>query len=193
MEKLHRRDLMTLEAYAEARPRFRARIMAHKKNRRVAIGDHASLYFEDRLTIQYQVQEMLRAEKIFAAAAIDEELAVYNPLIPDGGNWKATFMLEYPNREERLRRCRELVGIEDRVWVRVGDGERLFAIADEDLPRATDEKTSTVHFLRFELRVGERMAVAAGAPVRMGIDHADYRCEVTLADAVRRSLSGDLG
>lgn len=193
MEKLHRRDLMTLEAYAEARPRFRARIMAHKKDRRVAIGDHASLYFEDRLTIQYQVQEMLRAEKIFAAAAIDEELAVYNPLIPDGGNWKATFMLEYANREERLRRCRELVGIEDRVWVRVGDGERLFAIADEDLPRATDEKTSTVHFLRFELRAGERRAVAAGAPVRMGIDHADYRCEVALADAVRRSLSGDLG
>ena len=193
MEKLRRKDLMTLEAYAEARPWFRARIMAHKKDRRVAIGDHASLYFEDRLTIQYQVQEMLRAEKIFAAPAIDEELAAYNPLIPDGSNWKATFMLEYPNREERLRRCRELVGIEDRVWVRVGDGERLFAIADEDLPRATDEKTSTVHFLRFELRVGERRAVAAGAPVRMGIDHAGYRCEVILPDAVRRSLSADLG
>ncbi len=193
MEKLRRKDLMTLEAYAEARPRFRARIMAHKKDRRVAIGDHASLYFEDHLTIQYQVQEMLRAEKIFAAPAIDEELAAYNPLIPDGSNWKATFMLEYANREERLRRCRELVGIEDRVWVQVGGGERLFAIADEDLPRSTDEKTSTVHFLRFELQAGEQRDVAAGAPIRMGIDHAGYRCEVILPDTVRRSLSADLG
>ncbi len=193
MEKLRRRDLMTLEAYAEARPRFRAQVMAHKKERRVALGDHASLYFEDRLTIQYQVQEMLRAEKIFAPAAIEEELAVYTPLIPDGSNWKATFMLEYANREERLRRCRELVGIEDRVWAQVGGGERLFAIADEDLPRSTDEKTSTVHFLRFELQVGERRDVVAGAPIRMGIDHAGYRCEVILPDAVRRSLSADLG
>jgi len=151
MDKLTRSDLYSLEQYAVARPEFRAQVMAHKKNRRVPLGDMAALYFEDRLTMQYQVQEMLRIEKIFEADGINEELEAYNPLIPDGTNWKATFMVEFPEIEERKAMLTQLVGIENRVYVHVADFERVYAIADEDLERADAEKTSAVHFLRFEL------------------------------------------
>jgi hypothetical protein len=149
--KLSRDDLYSLEQYAEARPAFREKVLAHKKNRRLDLGTNAALYFEDRLTMQYQVQEMLRIEKIFEADGIREELDAYNPLIPDGSNWKATFMVEFPEVEERKAMLAKLVGIEDRVYVQVADFGRVHPIADEDLDRDTEEKTSAVHFLRFEL------------------------------------------
>ena len=151
MNKLSRDDLFSLEQYAEARPAFREKVLEHKKNRRLDLGTNAALYFEDRLTMQYQVQEMLRIERIFEADGINEELEAYNPLIPDGTNWKATFMVEFPDIAERKAMLTQLVGIEDRVYVHVADFERVYAIADEDLERADDEKTSAVHFLRFEL------------------------------------------
>lgn len=192
MEKLQRADLWTLEHYAEKRAGFRQQVMEHKSRRRLPLGEHATLYFEDRLSIHYQVQEMLRVEKIFEPTAIEEELAAYNPLIPDGDNWKATFMLEYPDRAERQQRCRELVGIEDRVWVQVAEGERLYAIADEDLSRTTDEKTSTVHFLRFQLSAEQKRQVLDGAPLHFGVDHPLYTVQVSVPEAVRQSLCADL-
>src|SRR3990172_10367639 len=151
MKKLNREDLFSLEKYAEIRPQFRAQVMAHKQNRQVAIGPHATLYFEDRLTMQYQVQEMLRIERVFEAEGIEDEVAVYNPLIPDGTNWKATFMVEIGDIEARRVALMQMVGIENQVWVQVAGSERVYAIADEDLERATEDKTSSVHFLRFEL------------------------------------------
>ena len=151
MNKLNREDLMSLEQYAEARPEFRRQVMAHKKNRQVALGENARLYFEDRLTMQYQVQEMLRIEKIFEADGINEELEAYNPLIPDGTNWKATFMMEYDDPAERRVQLAQLIGIEKSIWVRVGDHPKVNPIANEDLDRETEDKTSSVHFLRFEL------------------------------------------
>ncbi|HHO69252.1 MAG TPA: DUF3501 family protein, partial [Gammaproteobacteria bacterium] len=151
MQKLQRSDLFSLEKYAEVRDDFRQKVIAHKKNRRVPLGPMAALYFEDRLTMQYQVQEMLRIERIFEAAGIQEELDAYNPLIPDGSNWKATFMVEIADEAERRRRLAELIGIEDKVWVRVEGFDPVFAIADEDLERDTEDKTSSVHFMRFEL------------------------------------------
>jgi len=189
MKKLTRNDLFSLEKYAEIRPDFRAKVMAHKKHRQVALGEHATLYFEDRLTMQYQVQEMLRAERIFESAGIDEELDAYNPLIPDGCNWKATFMIEYPEVEERRAALTQLKGIEKRVWVRVGDAKPVYAIADEDLEREDDNKTSSVHFLRFELTREMVDAVRAGAAVAMGIDHPAYR---TVVDAVPRDTQSSL-
>ena len=150
MQKLSREDLMSLEKYAEERIAFRDRVLAHKRNRRLDLGTNAALYFEDRLTMQYQVQEMLRIERIFEADGINEELEAYNPLIPDGSNWKATFMVEFPEEEERREMLTRLVGIEDRVYIQVVDFDRVFAIADEDLERADETKTSAVHFLRFE-------------------------------------------
>ena len=193
MQKLTRDDLLTLEAYSTERSEFRARVLAHKRNRQVAIGPHATLYFEDRLTIQYQIQEMLRIERIFEAAAIDEELSAYNPLVPDGNNWKATFMIEYSDTEERRQALIDLLGIEDKVWVQIEGHERVFAIADEDMDRSRDEKTSAVHFVRFEL--GDAMVAAArgGASVAMGIDLAAYPHAVeALATGVRESLCADL-
>ncbi|MGA7979634.1 MAG: DUF3501 family protein, partial [Chromatiaceae bacterium] len=151
MQHLTRDDLHSLEKYAELRSEFRNRVMAHKKTRQVALGPHITLYFEDRLTMQYQVQEMLRAERIFEAAGIQEELDAYNPLIPDGSNWKATFMVEYEDADERREALSRLIGIEDRVWVRVAGFDKVGAIADEDLEREDETKTSSVHFLRFEL------------------------------------------
>ena len=151
MPQITRDSLMTLEAYAKARPQFRARVMAHKKNRKVHLGPHVTLIFEDELTVRYQVQEMLRVERIFEEEGIEGELAAYNPLVPDGGNWKATMMIEYPDVDERTRMLARLIGIEDRVWVRVQDFDPVYAVADEDLERETAEKTSSVHFLRFEL------------------------------------------
>jgi hypothetical protein len=193
MEKLTRDDLYKLEDYAGNRADIRARVLAHKKNRKVHIGPVATLYFEDRQTIQYQIQEMLRVERIFEAAGIEEELQAYNPLIPDGSNWKATFMIEEPDVERRRELLAGLVGIEDCVWVRVGANDPVYAIADEDLDRATADKTSSVHFLRFEL-TGKMVAdLRQGASLSMGIDHANYSHQVEpVAAAVRAALAADL-
>ncbi|MBV1892259.1 MAG: DUF3501 family protein [Gammaproteobacteria bacterium] len=172
---------------------FRNEVMAHKKNRQVALGDHARLYFEDPITIRYQIQEMLRIEKIFEAAAIQEELDAYNPLIGDGSNWKATFMLEYADPDERAVALTQLLGIEDKVWVQVGNATKVYAIADEDMDRENDVKTSAVHFMRFELSVAMVVELKAGAPLQMGIDHANYPLPaVTVAAQVNQSLTADL-
>ena len=192
MEKLNRQNVETLESYAEHRDAFRAEVMAHKRLRRVHLGDHATLYFEDFTTMKYQVQEMLRAEKIFEPADIEEEIAAYNPLIPDGANWKATFMVEYEDTDERRARLKELVGIEDTVWVRIGDHDKVHPVADEDLERDTGDKTSSVHFLRFELTPEMVRDVKRGATLAMGIDHPNMPCEVTVDDAVREALAADL-
>ncbi len=191
--KLTRDDLYSLEQYAEVRPEFRARVMAHKRDRRVPIGPNATLYFEDALTMQYQIQEMLRIERIFEAAGIQEELDAYNPLIPDGSNWKATFMMEYPDENERREQLKRLLGIEKHVWIQIGDLPRVTPIADEDLEREDEEKTSSVHFLRFELTPEMVKAVKNGAPVAMGIDHPNYTHTVEqIPENVRESLVKDL-
>ena len=192
MDKLSRDDLYSLEQYAEMRPAFREKVLAHKKNRRLDLGTNAALYFEDRLTMQYQVQEMLRIEKIFEADGIKEELDAYNPLIPDGSNWKATFMVEFPDIEERKAMLAQLVGIEDRVYVQVADFDRVYPIADEDLERDTEEKTSAVHFLRFEIPQEQVAALQGGASLVAGIDHDNYRVEVApVPDNIRESLIND--
>jgi hypothetical protein len=192
MRKLGHEDLMSLEEYHRERPAFRARVLSHKQTRQVAIGPNATLYFEDRLTIQYQIQEMLRIERIFESEAIDDELGAYNPLIPDGTNLKATFMLEFPEVEERRQALARLGGIERHVYCEVEGHPRAHAIADEDLDRSNDEKTSAVHFLRFELDVPLRAALKAGAPLAFGIDHPGYRHAMPVPHAVRRSLVEDL-
>ncbi len=193
MKPLRREDLYTLEAYARLRTQFRSRVMAHKRRRVVPVGPHVTLHFEDRLTIQYQIQEMLRIERIFEPEAIQEELDAYNPLIPDGSDWRATMMIEYPDPEERHRRLRELVGIEERVWVRVGEHSPIWAMADEDLERDTGEKTSAVHFLRFPLPQAVRRDALAGATVAMGIDHPAYRHQTgPLPEEQRQALVTDL-
>ncbi len=193
MEKLTRGDLYSLEQYAELRPEFRARVMTHKKNRKLPIGPVATLYFEDRLTVQYQIQEMLRVERIFEAAGIEEELAAYNPLIPDGANWKATFMLEESDIDKRRQLLAGLVGIEDRVWVMVDGHERVYAVADEDLDRDTEEKTSSVHFLRFELGPAMVKDARSGVAFGFGIDHANYTHQVLpVTENVRAALLADL-
>jgi glycerol-3-phosphate dehydrogenase subunit C len=193
MAKLTHDKLMTLEAYAKARNAFRADVMAHKKNRLVHLGDHVTLIFEDALTMQYQVQEMLRLERMFEPELIQEELDVYNPLIPDGSNWKATMMIEYPDVEERQRKLAELTGVEDRVWVQAAGQDRVYAIADEDLDRTTDEKTSAVHFMRFELTPQMIAALKQGTALNMGVDHPAYQATLDpVPDAVRASLLHDL-
>jgi hypothetical protein len=192
MQQLTRDELYSLERYAEVRPEFRARVLAHKKNRQVAIGAHATLYFEDRLTMQYQVQEMLRAERIFESAGIQEELDAYNPLIPDGSNWKATFMIEYEDVDERREALMRLKGIEDQLWVQVAGHEKAFAIADEDMEREDDTKTSSVHFVRFELDPAMVEDMKNGASLTMGTDHPDYGYQVQVDPAVRDSLTADL-
>lgn len=193
MQKLTRQDLFSLEDYAGRRNDFRAEVMAHKKERRVEIGPHATLYFEDRMTMLYQVQEMLRVERIFESEAIEEELSTYNPLIPDGCNWKATFMIEYEAEAERKTALESMKGIEDRVWVKVADHEPVWAIADEDMERENDEKTSSVHFLRFELSAGMVAEAKAGQPIAAGIEHAAY-CHQSdpVPESIRASLSQDL-
>ena len=191
--KLTRDDLYSLEEYAQRRAAFRDQVMAHKQNRKVHIGPIATLYFEDRLTMQYQIQEMLRAERIFEPEGIQEELDTYNPLIPDGSNWKATFMIEVPDPDERRKVLAELIGIEDRVWVQVDDLERVYAIADEDLERETEDKTSSVHFLRFELTPEMIAALRDGASLSMGIDHQRYNHSVSpVPEEVRQALLADL-
>ncbi len=193
MRALAREDLMSLEQYAKQRAAFRARVLEHKRARQLHLGEHATLYFEDRMTIQYQIQEMLRIERIFEEEGIQEELQAYNPLIPDGRNWKATFMLEYADLAERTRALTELVGIERRVWMRVDGHEKLFPYADEDLDRATETKTSAVHFLRFELTPDMIRAVKAGAAVAAGIDHPKYQFSLArIEEAIQASLAADL-
>lgn len=193
MPTLSRADLWSLEEYAEMRPTFRAQVLAHKKIRQVSLGQHARLYFEDLLTIRYQVQEMLRIEKVFEAYAINEELAAYVPLIPEGHNWKATFMIEYEDPEERARQLAKLIGIEDKVWLQVADCERIYPIADEDLERDNGLKTSSVHFLRYELTPVMIAAVHSGASIDAGIDHSAYAVDaMELPTVVRDSLANDL-
>jgi Protein of unknown function (DUF3501) len=190
--RLTRSDLMSLEQYAEDRATFREQVLAHKQRRAVPVGPDATLYFEDRLTIQYQIQEMLRIEKIFESEGIQDELDAYNPLVPDGDNLKATFMLEIPDADERRVRLAELIGIEGRVWLQVRD-ERVFAIADEDLDRSDGDKTSAVHFMRFQLSAFMIDALAEGSDISMGIDHPHYQHSLeSVDDAVRESLVADL-
>jgi hypothetical protein len=193
MTQLSRKDLWSLEEYAAKRNEFRAEVMQHKKDRQVVIGNHARLYFEDEKTIRYQIQEMLRIEKVFEAAGIQDELDAYNPLIPDGSNWKATFMLEYDDAEERRRKVTELIGIEKKVWVIVQGYDKVYPIADEDLQREDEEKTSTVHFLRFELTAEMINAAKKGADIIIGIEHKNFPCDdVVVSEAVRKSLVNDL-
>jgi hypothetical protein len=193
VKKLAESDLLSLERYSRERPEFRARVMAHKKNRQLTVGPNTMWLFEDRLTVQYQVQEMLRTERIFEADGIAEELAAYNPLIPDGRNWKVTLLIEYPDPEVRRVQLERLRGIEDRCWVEVVGFGRLFAIADEDLERENETKTSAVHFLRFELSDAMVAGLKGGAALRVGVDHPNYRHELApVAGNVRDALTADL-
>jgi len=189
---IKRDSLLSLEAYARERNAFRARVMEHKKRRTVQLGDHLTLLFEDELTIRYQVQEMLRIERIFEEAGIQGELDAYNPLVPDGTNWKATMLIEYPDVDERKRMLERLKGVEREVWVQVQGCSGVHAIADEDLERETEEKTSSVHFLRFELAPDMRQALRKGAAISVGVDHPEYRARIELPPEVRASLAADL-
>lgn len=190
--KLKRDDLWSLEEYATERESFRAMILKHKKVRQVALGPHATLYFEDRLTMKYQVQEMLRVERIFEREEIEEELAAYNPLIPDGKNWKATFMIEYGDEEERREALAYMGGIEETLWVQVGGGEKSFAITNEDMDRTRDTKAAAVHFTRFELSDTDLEAINQGSEIRFGLDHPSLATTVTLDFKERLSLVADL-
>ena len=192
MPGVERGSLLSLAAYARERKAFRARVIEHKKRRTVPLGEHVTLIFEDELTVRYQIQEMLRIERIFEEAGIEGELEAYNPLVPDGSNLKATMMIEYPEVAERQRSLAKLKGIEDRVWVQVEGGARVYAIADEDLERENEEKTSAVHFLRFELDAPMRKALRDGAQLRVGVDHPQYEAQVATPPAVREALAGDL-
>ena len=193
MAHLTHADLYSLEEYARIRPEFRKRVIEHKKNRRVAIGPNAALYFEDSLTMQYQIQEMLRIERIFEPEGIQDELDVYNPLIPDGSNWKATFMVEFGDVEERKTALSQMIGIDRSVWVQVAGYDKVRPISNEDLERETEDKTSSVHFMRFELTQEMVAALKAGAGLSMGIDHPAYDHTVAEVDsAVRNSLLEDL-
>jgi hypothetical protein len=189
---IKRESLLSLETYAREREAFRARVMAHKKTRTVRLGGHVTLQFEDELTLRYQVQEMLRIERIFEEEGIRGELEAYNPLVPDGSNWKATMLIEYPDADERRRMLAKLKGIERATWVQVEGCERVLAIADEDLERENEEKTSSVHFLRFELDAAMREKLHGGAALSMGIDHPQYRAGLAVPDEVRASLMADL-
>ena len=191
MELLNREDLYSLEQYAEARADFRNRVIEHKKNRRVDVGPNFTLYFEDRLTIQYQVQEMLRIERIFEADAIEEELEAYNPLIPNGSNLKCTAMIEFGDVALRKQRLAEMVGMEHEVWAQVEGHDKVFAISNEDLERSTDEKTSAVHFMRFEFSTGMISALRGGAALSFGCDHAAYAYSTTVDDATHAALLAD--
>jgi len=189
---IKRESLLSLEAYARERNAFRARVIEHKKRRTVRLGDHVTLLFEDELTVRYQVQEMLRIERIFEEEGIQHELDAYNPLVPDGTNWKATMLIEYPDAEERKRMLAELRGIERRVWIEVEGCGRAAAIADEDLERENQEKTSSVHFLRFELEAPMRAALARGAGLTVGVEHPRYQASTLLAPEARAALCADL-
>ena len=193
MSKLTRQDLYSLEDYSEMRDDYRKKVMAHKVNRRLELGDHILLTFEDKLIMQYQIQEMLKAEKIFESAAIEEELETYNPLIPDGSNWKATLMIQYPDVEERQLQLALLIGIEDLIWMQVDGFDKTYAIADEDLERANDVKTSAVHFMRFELNQAMVVAAKAGADISAGVEHKNYQAIISpVTNNLRDSLTADL-
>jgi hypothetical protein len=187
-----RESLLSLEAYARQRPQFRARVMEHKKRRTVHVGSHVTLQFEDELLIRYQIQEMLRIERIFEEEGIQGELDAYNPLVPDGGNWKATMFIEYPDVDERRRMLARLKGIEARTWVQAEGAERVYAIADEDLERENEEKTAAVHFVRFELSPAMRESLRRGARLVIGVDHPEYRAQVEVSPEQRASLLADL-
>lgn len=192
MNKLTPGDLHSLEAYAKLRPEFRARVMEHKRNRRLPIGEHITLIFEDRLTVQYQIQEMLRVERIFEEQGILDELNAYNPLIPNGSNWNATMMIEYEDQEERRLALQRLVGIEDQIWVQIGDSGPVRAVADEDIQRSTQSKTSSVHFLRFELPADRVVALKNGASLRAGVSNTHYSYSTEVDEAMCESLTADL-
>ena len=191
-QPITREDLMSLEVYSEKRAEFRQKVLAHKKHRQIALGPNATLYFEDRLTLLYQIQEMLRIEKVFEAEGINDELEAYNPLIPGGRDFKATFMIEYPDPTVRAAQLHKLVGIEDLVWMQIGDHDKIWAIADEDLERATEEKTSAVHFLRFEISDEMAAELKAGANWKIGVQHAIYTYELDVEGETRESLLNDL-
>lgn len=193
MAKVTRESLMTLEAYSKARPEFRKQVLSHKKNRAVRLGQNITLLFEDELTVRYQVQEMLRIEKIFEEDGITHELESYNPLVPDGRNFKATMMIEYPEVETRRAELGKLIGVEDRVWVQVEGSPRVYAIADEDLERENEEKTSAVHFLRFELTDEMAAALKYGVSLSVGVDHPNYTADRSpVGNETRQALLGDL-
>ena len=193
MQKLTREDLYSLEEYAGMRDDYRKKIMAHKIDRRLELGENVLLMFEDRLIMQYQVQEMLKAEKIFEAAGIEEELGAYNPLIPDGTNWKATMLIQYPDVEERQQKLTQLIGIENTIWMQVEGFDKVYAIADEDLERDTEEKTSAVHFMRYELDDEMIAAAKTGAAISAGVEHENYQAVVSpIAANIRDSLASDL-
>ena len=185
-------SLMTLEAYSKARKEIKAQVIPHRRLRSVSLGEHVTVQFEDEKTVRYQIQEMLRIEKIFEPDGIAHEIEAYAPLVPDGTNWKATMLIEYPDPHERKRELARLIGVEDRLFVEVEGHARVYAIADEDLERENDEKTSSVHFVRFELPAAARAAVRAGAAVRLGCDHANYPAHVTISPETLASLAGDL-
>ena len=192
MTILSKKDLFSLEKYSELRNEFRAKVMKHKGNRRLAFNDHAVLYFEDALTMQYQVQEMLRIERIFEAEGIQQELDVYNTLIPEGANWKATFMIEYTDVQERKEALAKLIGVERSIWIKVEESEKVYAIANEDMDRETEDKTSAVHFMRFELTKDMITNIKVGLPIVFGIDHNLYKTEIIVPPKVQRALIGDL-
>ena len=190
--KITRDSLMTLEAYSKYRKERKAEVIAHRKLRSVPLGDHVNLQFESELTIRYQIQEMLRIEKIFEEDGITQEIEAYAPLMPDGSNWKATLLIEYPDENERRRELARLIGVEDRMFVEVEGHQRVYAIADEDLDRENDEKTSAVHFVRFEFTPAMVAAIKAGASVKVGCDHTNYPAHTTIAAETLASLAGDL-
>ena len=192
MTLLSKKDLFSLEKYSEVRNEFRAKVMKHKKNRRLAFNDHAVLYFEDGLTMQYQVQEMLRIERIFDAEGIQQELDVYNTLIPEGSNWKATFMIEYSNIQQRKVALAKLIGVERSIWIKVEESEKVYAIANEDMDRETEDKTSAVHFMRFELTKDMITNIKVGLPIIFGIDHDLYKTDIIVPPKVQRALIVDL-
>ena len=190
---MERTDLWSLEEYSVRREAYRAEVMAHKKSRRILLGEHILLMFEDETTIRYQIQEMLRIEKVFEVAGIQDELDAYNPLIPDGDNWKCSMLIQYEDVAERQQRLTELVGVEDKVWLQVGDLPKLYPIADEDMDRSREEKTSAVHFLRYQLSAEHISAVKSGASLSAGVEHSAFPCaDVTVDDATRASLASDL-
>jgi hypothetical protein len=192
MPLITRDSLLSLEAYARQRGEFRARVLAHKKNRILHLGEHVTLVFEDELTIRYQIQEMLRIERTFEEAGILDELEAYNPLVPDGSNFKATMMIEYAEAEERKHWLPRLIGVEDRVWMQVDGQPKVWAIADEDLDRENDDKTSAVHFLRFELSPPMKPALRSGAGLSFGVEHASYSAHAPVPDELKASLLNDL-
>ena len=192
MPTITRDSLMTLEAYTKARKTLKPQIIAHRKLRSVVLGEHLNLQFEDEQTIRYQIQEMLRIEKIFEEEGIQSEIEAYAPLVPDGSNWKATLLIEYPDPHERKQELARLIGVEDRLFVEVEGHGRVYAIADEDLDRENEVKTSAVHFVRFEFTPAARQAVLAGAAVKLGCDHTNYPAHLSIAPDTLASLAGDL-